>query len=168
MSTTKIQPVLPAGVASHSVTDLRVHHIGVAVPVLDEAIRTYRDLFGYALQSGPYDDPIQRVAVCFLEKAAGGECLIELIAPLAGDSPIKGVLAKGGGAYHICFETPDIEKSLADMVEKRCIVVSRPVPAVAFGQRRIAWLYTAGRQLVELVEAENGSSSEFLPIGECQ
>ena len=35
------------------------------------------------------------------------------------------------------------------------MVVSGPVPAVAFGGRQIAWLYTPTRQLFELVEAEH-------------
>jgi methylmalonyl-CoA/ethylmalonyl-CoA epimerase len=34
------------------------------------------------------------------------------------------------------------------------MIVSPPVPAVAFGGRRIAWIYTRSRQLFELVEAQ--------------
>jgi methylmalonyl-CoA/ethylmalonyl-CoA epimerase len=40
------------------------------------------------------------------------------------------------------------------MKSKRCLLLGDPVPAVAFGGRRIAWLYTPTRQLVELLEAE--------------
>lgn len=132
---------------------LRFHHMGVAVPALDQAIRVYRDLFGYRLQSGPFEDPIQRVAVCFLERGEAIEPLLELIAPLAEESPIKSVLLKGGGAYHICFETCDLQKTLAEVTGKGCVIVSQPVPAVAFEGRRIAWFFTPTRQLVELVEA---------------
>jgi hypothetical protein len=34
------------------------------------------------------------------------------------------------------------------------MIVSKPVPAVAFQGRRIAWIYTSARQLFELVEAK--------------
>ena len=34
------------------------------------------------------------------------------------------------------------------------MIVSKPVPAVAFQGRRIAWIYTSSRQLFELVEAK--------------
>ena len=60
----------------------------------------------------------------------------------------------GGGAYHLCFETRDIDAALAHAKEYGCVILSQPVPAVAFQGRRIAWLYTPSRQLFELVEAE--------------
>jgi methylmalonyl-CoA/ethylmalonyl-CoA epimerase len=59
----------------------------------------------------------------------------------------------GGGAYHLCFETSDIEAALTHAKDNGCIVISGPVPAVAFDGRRIAWIYTRSRQLFELVEA---------------
>jgi methylmalonyl-CoA/ethylmalonyl-CoA epimerase len=63
------------------------------------------------------------------------------------------MLAKdGGGSYHLCFETSDIDGALAHAKKNGCIIVSLPVPAVAFQGRRIAWIYTRSRQLFELVE----------------
>jgi methylmalonyl-CoA/ethylmalonyl-CoA epimerase len=59
----------------------------------------------------------------------------------------------GGGAYHLCFETSDMEGALAHATKNGCMIVSAPVPAVAFQGRRIAWIYTSSRQLFELVEA---------------
>jgi methylmalonyl-CoA/ethylmalonyl-CoA epimerase len=130
----------------------RFAHIGVAVNDLELARRSFGELFGYDLKSGPFDDPIQRVRVCFLATPDGQAPVIELIAPLGDDSPIKQLLARGGGAYHLCFEVADMQKALAEAKNKGCILVSGPVPAVAFQGRRIAWLYTAARQLVEFVE----------------
>ncbi len=99
--------------------------------------------------------PIQKVSVNFLTQSAGDIAEIELIAPLSEDSPIKSMLAKGsGGAYHLCFETTDIERALIHAKNNGCMIVSQPVPAVAFNGRRIAWIYTPSRQLFELVEAE--------------
>ena len=78
---------------------------------------------------------------------------IELIAPLSADAPIQSLLKKtGGGAYHLCFETNDLEKALAHVRSLKCLVVSPPAPAVAFEGRRIAWFYSPSRLLVELVE----------------
>lgn len=132
---------------------MRFHHIGVAVPDLSKALPSYAALFGYRLISGPFDDPIQKVAVCFIGNGTPGEPMIELIAANAPDSPIRSILAQGGGAYHLCFETADIERALEQAQEAGSLTVSRPVPAVAFGGRRIAWFYTPTRQLIELVEA---------------
>lgn len=128
-------------------------HVGVAVPSLDSAAKSLADLFGYRVISGPFDDPIQKVTVNFLSHGENDVAEIELIAPLSDDSPIKSMLAKGsGGAYHLCFGTTDIEAALRHAKSNGCIIVSGPVPAVAFDGRRIAWLYTPSRQLFELVE----------------
>lgn len=132
----------------------RLLHVGVAVPSLGPATEALTALFGYRVVSGPFDDPIQKVQVNFLAKSSDDVAEIELIAPIAEDSPIRSMLAKdGGGAYHLCFETSDIESALAHAKKNGCIVVSPPVPAVAFEGRRIAWIYTRSRQLFELVEA---------------
>lgn len=133
----------------------KLRHVGVAVPSLGPATETLSTLFGYRVVSGPFDDPIQKVSVNFLTQSAGDIAEIELIAPLSEDSPIKSMLAKGnGGAYHLCFETSDIERALIHAKNNGCMIVSQPVPAVAFNGRRIAWIYTPSRQLFELVEAE--------------
>jgi methylmalonyl-CoA/ethylmalonyl-CoA epimerase len=134
--------------------DFKLLHVGVAVPALGPAEETLANLFGYKLVSGPFDDPIQKVSVEFLAQSDKDAAEIELIAPAAEDSPIRSMLAKdGGGAYHLCFETSDIEAAVAHAKALGCIIVSPPVPAVAFQGRRIAWIYTRSRQLFELVEA---------------
>jgi methylmalonyl-CoA/ethylmalonyl-CoA epimerase len=131
-------------------------HVGVAVPTLGPTTEMMSKLFGYRVISGPFDDPIQRVSVNFLTTADDDVTEIELIAPLTEDSPIKAMLAKNsGGAYHLCFETSDIDKALEHAKSNGCIIVSQPVPAVAFGGRRIAWIYTSSRQLFELVESSS-------------
>lgn len=132
----------------------KLRHVGVAVPKLGPTTDALEALFGYKVVSGPFDDPIQKVSVNFLAKSENDVAEIELIAPLSEDSPITSMLAKGGGsAYHLCFETTDIEQAVAHAKENGCIIVSPPVPAVAFNGRRIAWIYTRSRQLFELVEA---------------
>jgi methylmalonyl-CoA/ethylmalonyl-CoA epimerase len=134
--------------------NFKLMHVGVAVSTLEPTTELLSALFGYKVVSGPFDDPIQKVTVNFLAKSADDVAEIELIAPLAQDSPIRSMLAKdGGGAYHLCFETSDIDAALAHAKNNGCIVVSPPVPAVAFQGRRIAWIYTRSRQLFELVEA---------------
>jgi methylmalonyl-CoA/ethylmalonyl-CoA epimerase len=132
----------------------KLRHVGVAVPALGPTTDALSTLFGYKVISGPFDDPIQKVSVNFLTTSDNDVAEIELIAPLSEDSPITAMLAKGGGAaYHLCFETSDIEQAVAHAKSNGCIIVSPPVPAVAFNGRRIAWIYTRSRQLFELVEA---------------
>jgi methylmalonyl-CoA/ethylmalonyl-CoA epimerase len=137
---------------------MRFRHLGVAVPKLDAVISTYENLLGYKLLSGPYDDPLQKVSVCFLGTGNPADAVIELVAPLTEDSPVRGVLSRGGGAYHMCFETPRLDETLSECLAKGCVLISKPMPAAAFNERRIAWIYTPTRQIIELLEEESRSA----------
>jgi hypothetical protein len=109
-----LTPELPGGL------DFKLLHVGVAVPSLGPAVEALTDLFGYKVVSGPYDDPLQKVTVLFLAKTARDVAEIELIAPLGADSPIQSMLAKsGGGAYHLCFETNELDGALDHAKKKR-------------------------------------------------
>jgi methylmalonyl-CoA/ethylmalonyl-CoA epimerase len=128
------------------------HHIGVAVRDLSKAIPLYKTLLQYQLKSGPFDDPIQNVSVCFLSRGEG-DTVIELVAPLGPNSPVDRTLKKGGGTYHVCYQVPDINTAIRHLTEKGSFLLSGPVPAVAFEMREIAWLMTEVNLLVELVQA---------------
>ena len=102
--------------------------------------------------SGPFEDPIQKVRLCFLGETGRDVPSLELICPLESDSPVNGYLKKGIGAYHLCYEVLNIDGALADLRAKGCLIISAPVPAVAFGGRSIAWCFTPTRHLLELLE----------------
>ena len=129
----------------------KFHHFGVAVRKLQQAIPAFGNLFGYELTSGPFDDPIQNVSVCFLSRG-DWDPVIELVAPLGPNSPIDGTLRKGCGIYHICYQVPDIRGAIEHLTGLGSFLLSGPVPAVAFGMREIAWLMTEADLLVELLE----------------
>ena len=99
-----------------------------------------------------FDDPLQKARVAFLTTRAG-DPQIELVEPLGDDSPVQRFLqANGGGLHHLCYEVADLEQELADFRSRGAIIAKRPQPAVAFGGRRIAWVITAEKLLVELLE----------------
>ncbi len=59
---------------------------------------------------------------------------------------------KGGGLHHACYEVGNLEQELSDFRSRGSLIVKRPKPAVAFQGRRIAWLLTPEKFLVELLE----------------
>jgi methylmalonyl-CoA/ethylmalonyl-CoA epimerase len=79
---------------------------------------------------------------------------IELVEPAAPDSPVVNFLRKGGGLHHLCYEVSDLEAHLSRMRERGGMVVKRPLPAVAFENRRIAWVFTRQKLLLEFLEEE--------------
>jgi len=132
----------------------RFHHLGVAVTDVDRATPFYRDFLGYSSVGAVTEDPIQRVRVCFLRSPDPADPLVELVAPMSADSPLNTILAKGGGAYHACYCVDRIESAISAARAGGCLALTEPVPAAAFDGRRIAWLYSPGRQLIELLEGD--------------
>ncbi|PKU21638.1 methylmalonyl-CoA epimerase [Telmatospirillum siberiense] len=84
----------------------KLNHVAIAVPDLEAASRTYRDVLG-AQVSAPQSVVEHGVTVVFVQL---DNTKIELLHPLGGKSPIQGFLDKNpsGGIHHICYEVPDI------------------------------------------------------------
>ncbi|MGE0006614.1 MAG: methylmalonyl-CoA epimerase [Parvibaculaceae bacterium] len=84
----------------------RLNHVAIAVPDLDQGIRTYRDVLG-ARVSARQAEPDHGVTVVFVELP---NTKIELLEPLGDDSPIRGFLDRNpsGGIHHVCYEVADI------------------------------------------------------------
>jgi methylmalonyl-CoA epimerase len=93
---------------------LRVHHLGFAVPDLDEAIATYERLFGGHVEhrAEVTDQGVEAASVI-----VGGQ-RIELLAPTGPDTPVGKFLAKRGpGMHHIAYEVSDVAAALAELTE---------------------------------------------------
>lgn len=131
--------------------NLDFHHIGVATENLEKAIDIYECL-GYQLQhQGIYHDPIQQVNIVFVTKQ--GHPLVELISPATEISPIKSILKKMGSTpYHSCFEVINIDLTIKILREKRFVVITKPVPAVAFDGRKVSFLFHSSIGIIELLE----------------
>jgi methylmalonyl-CoA/ethylmalonyl-CoA epimerase len=131
---------------------VRFHHIGYATADIDRYVEEFfRPVFAPLSISPKVSDPVQRVTVCFARMQGGA--VIELVEPFGDNSPVASVIeTERGGVYHLCYEVDDLDREIAACRRKRCLPVSRPVPAAAFGGRRIVFLLTPQRDLIELVE----------------
>ncbi len=107
-----------------------------------------------------YEDPLQKVKLVFLATRPG-DALIELIEPANEDSPVARFLReKGGGLHHLCYEVADLENGIAEMKSRGSLMAKPPKPAVAFQGRRVAWMLTPGKLLVELLEQSLGGANQ--------
>lgn len=82
----------------------------------------------------------------------GTDVQMELVEPVGEQSPVRSFLEGGGGLHHVCYEVQNCEEALAAMRQRGSIIVKRPKPAVAFQGRRIAWVLTTEKLLIELLE----------------
>jgi methylmalonyl-CoA/ethylmalonyl-CoA epimerase len=89
-----------------------IHHLGVAVSDLEEAIATYEALFGARLERrDSLDDQGVDAASLFV-----GESRVELVAPTGDDTYVGRFLAKRGpGMHHLALETDDVEAALREL-----------------------------------------------------
>ena len=135
-----------------------LHHVGFLVRDLASAAQEFAERLGYVVQSLPIEDPIQTAEVQFLRQP-GSDSWLELVTARGDSSKLATALDKGGGLHHLCYEVPDILAACQHLREHGMLLLTDPVPAVAFGGRRIAWLMDRSRLLLELVEAGPGPLS---------
>lgn len=131
---------------------LKLHHFGFVVPSIQESGQSFAIALGATWDENVVFDPIQKVRVTFLQGHSRTDPLIELIEPAGAESPVTRFLERGGGLHHLCYEVADLESHLVFCKSVGTIVIRPPVPAVAFGGRRIAWAVTKKKLLVEFLE----------------
>ena len=91
-----------------------IHHLGVAVHDLDEALATYERLFGAELEhrARVEDQGVDAAAVLL------GTGRVELLAPLGDDTPVGRFLAsRGPGMHHVAYEVADVQAELDRLAE---------------------------------------------------
>ncbi len=105
----------------------RLNHVGVAVPSIEAAKQTYRDLYGVpeSAITETRDLLAQGVKFAFVNV---DNSQIELIEPLGEKSPILKFLEKNpnGGQHHVCFEVADIHAAKAEMERRGATVLNEP------------------------------------------
>ena len=131
---------------------MKLHHIGIVVEDLAAQGAAYAGTLGAVPCSPVIHDPIQKVHVQFWKDDDGA--LIELIAPDSPESPVWRDSRKGGGLNHLCYETDNIERQVEESIRRGGMLTREISPAVAFGGRRIAFVFFLELGLIEFVEAE--------------
>ncbi|MBV9294944.1 MAG: VOC family protein [Acidobacteriaceae bacterium] len=131
----------------------KLHHVGFVVPSIEQVIESFCQSIGGSGWSRTWHDPIQRVSVAFIYDAQSIGPSVELIEPAEGQSPVRKFLEAGGGLHHLCYEVADIDTVLKHAAGRGLTILRRPQPAVAFDGRRIAWLLTKEKLLMEYLEA---------------
>ena len=90
----------------------RIHHLGVAVDDLDDALATYERLFGATLE---HRSAVPDQGVHAMSLLVGPE-RIELVSPTGADTPVGRFLAsRGPGMHHVAYEVDDVGAALAEL-----------------------------------------------------
>ncbi|MBV8093023.1 MAG: methylmalonyl-CoA epimerase [Acetobacteraceae bacterium] len=117
----------------------RLNHVAIAVPNLEKAAATYRNVLG-AKVSEPLPQPAHGVTVVFVELP---NTKLELLEPLGDHSPIKGFLDKNpaGGMHHMCLEVDDIIAARDQLKAKSVRVLGDGEPQIGAHGKPVLFLH---------------------------
>jgi methylmalonyl-CoA/ethylmalonyl-CoA epimerase len=129
-----------------------IHHLGVAVQDLDEAVDTYRRLFGAEVEGRDTleSQGVEAVAVRM------GESRVELLASLGEETPVGKFLAKRGpGMHHVAYEVDDLPQGLSDLADQGVHLID-DVPHRGLFGLQVAFVHP---------ESVHGVLAELLTVG---
>jgi methylmalonyl-CoA/ethylmalonyl-CoA epimerase len=131
---------------------LRIDHLGIAVPRLDEAVRAFEAL-GFGLEA-VHDVPGEGVRAAFLPV---GESRLELLEPIEATSVIARFLERRSGLHHVCVVVDDVEAALEEL-RGRGVRIVGPAPRTGAGGCRVAFIHpdSAAGVLLEIKEEGGG------------
>jgi methylmalonyl-CoA epimerase len=107
-----------------------IHHLGVAVSDLDEAVETYARLFGASVEHRATVED-QGVEAASLRVGAGR---VELLAPTGADTPVGRFLAsRGPGMHHVAYEVENVGAELERLAAQGAELVDEEPRQGLFG-----------------------------------
>jgi methylmalonyl-CoA/ethylmalonyl-CoA epimerase len=126
-----------------------IHHLGVAVDDLDEAVERYRSLFGAELEhrDALADQGLEAASMMV------GTGRIELLFATGLETPVgKFVATRGPGIHHVAFEVDDVGAELERLAAEGTELIDER-PRVGLFGLEIAFLHphATGGVLAELV-----------------
>ncbi|HEY1832866.1 MAG TPA: methylmalonyl-CoA epimerase [Solirubrobacteraceae bacterium] len=132
----------------------RIDHIGVAVEQIEPALELYRD--GLRLEVAHREVvESQGVEAVLLDV---GENHVELVAPLAPDTPVGKFIARNGpGLHHVAYQVEDIDATLAALAAAGLELIDKQ-PRVGIRGSRVAFMHprSTGGVLTEIVQPAAG------------
>jgi methylmalonyl-CoA/ethylmalonyl-CoA epimerase len=133
----------------------RIDHVGVAVEQIDDALQLYRDTLQMHLAHREVIDE-QGVEAALLDV---GEGHVELLAPLAADTPVGRFLAsRGPGLHHVAYQVADIDQTLAALKQAGLALIDAE-PRTGIRGSRVAFMHprATGGVLSEIVQPAAGA-----------
>lgn len=138
---------------------LRIDHVGIAVPDLDEAITFYAENFGLRCVHQETNEE-QGVREAMLAVGDGAGPRLQLLAPARPDSTIAKFLDRSGpGLQQLAYTVTDVEATAATLRAKGLrLLYDEPKRGTAGSRINFVHPKDAGGVLVELVEPAAGGT----------
>lgn len=136
------QPSIPTG--------YEFHHIGYATASIERE-QSFFEFLGYRIEGRVFTDPRQGVIGCFM---IGLGPRIELLENSPGSNTLTPWLNAGTKIYHFAYWVDSIGQALDWARGQRARIVVPPVPAPAFGGRKIAFVIFRNGLMLEFIQRD--------------
>ncbi len=114
-----------------------VHHVAFAVEDLDEAVETYRSLFGAEVELRDRLED-QGVEAAYLRLGSGR---VELVSALGEDTPVGRFLARRGpGMHHVGYAVEDVSVAVGELEAKGVNVIDSE-PRRGLGGHEVSFVH---------------------------
>lgn len=130
---------------------MQFDHIGIFVSNLEQGRSRFRELLNIVSISEEFYDPLLKVAVQFLIDSSG--IRYEIIAPNGPGNPVEPILTdKRNILNHIAYRADDFDACIERLRKVHYMPLGRPQQAVAFQGRRVVFLLSPLRMIIEIIE----------------
>lgn len=127
-----------------------LHHVGIAVPRIDEALAFFRDTLGFAAE------PVRELADQHVRVAFIGDNRqrIELIEPIDGESGVAKFVAEHAKPtlHHVCYVVDDLAGTLTRLGRDGVELVDHAPRRGAEGMVAFIHPRASGGVLIELID----------------
>lgn len=149
-----LQPTEAASSITAGIGVLRVDHVGIAVPDLDEAIDFYQRVFGMRCthQEVNLEQGVREAMMQVGPEPSGAQ--LQLLAPLSDSSTIAKFIDRSGpGMQQLAFTVANIDAASATLRERGAqLLYDEPRRGTAGSRVNFVHPRSTGGVLVELVE----------------
>ena len=129
---------------------MKIDHIGYAVQDL-EAGRAALEALGFEFDDA-IEDAARKIILAF---GALDGYRVELVAPMGDASPVTRLLETVGPTpYHLCYASANFDEDVRELRQKRFKILIPAAPAVAFGGKRVVFMYSPAIGTFEIVERD--------------
>lgn len=131
---------------------MEIDHICFAVKDTKDAVKYWRNIFGYRQMTNTIENAAEKVFVTFLKKE--NSLTIKLIEPKSDNESLIKFVRREGGFHHICFKCRDINEKIDELTDKGLRLLTSPRPGEAFNNHNIVFMLAKYGMNVELIDTD--------------
>jgi|TARA_B110000238_G_C15730222_1_gene270509 methylmalonyl-CoA/ethylmalonyl-CoA epimerase len=127
---------------------MKFHHIGFLTTNIDDTFKEFKEL-KYKKKKKLFVDLNFKVKIQFIYNSSN---IIELIKPHKLNFGLINILKNKNYAYHFAYKVKNLSNEIVRLEKKGFKLIVNPVPAIAFKNKRVAFLKMKNQFIIELIE----------------